>query len=274
VTDLNSFAPPSDLADNTATPNEELTQRDAAIRFLEKYLSITHCDLFFADATILIEGSAERLLLPLMIDMCAPQLKSSYLTTLEVGGAHAHRFEGLLSFLKIPYLIITDLDSVSEEKNHPACRADTPGAITSNPVLKRLLGVRTIDELVAMKDADKEDLNHDRFITFQLDVDVEHKGEQNTLRPRTFEESIAYHNLGLIQSGELRILPGEFPSQLADAYEQIYQKIRSSDFKKTDFAISLLLTQHNWKVPGYIEEGLHWLQTRLSRRVSGTGGAS
>ena len=32
--------------------------------FLHQYLTLTRCDLFFADHAILVEGTAERLLLP------------------------------------------------------------------------------------------------------------------------------------------------------------------------------------------------------------------
>lgn len=37
-------------------------------KFLRRFLKITNCHLFFADAVILVEGDAERILLPLMID--------------------------------------------------------------------------------------------------------------------------------------------------------------------------------------------------------------
>ncbi|MCP5007322.1 MAG: AAA family ATPase [Planctomycetes bacterium] len=47
--------------------------------FLERYLKLTHCDLFFADAAILVEGNVERLLMPLMIESTAPRLKKAYL---------------------------------------------------------------------------------------------------------------------------------------------------------------------------------------------------
>lgn len=80
--------------------------------FLYQYFKITHCDLFFADAAVLVEGNVERLLLPLMIEKEAPQLRSSHLTILEVGGAFAHKFERLLEFIGLPALVITDLDSV------------------------------------------------------------------------------------------------------------------------------------------------------------------
>lgn len=86
---------------------------DANIRtFLERYLRLTHCDLFFADATVLVEGNVERLLLPQMIANAAPRLQSTYLTVLEIGGAFGFRFKALIEFLGLTALIITDLDSV------------------------------------------------------------------------------------------------------------------------------------------------------------------
>jgi predicted ATP-dependent endonuclease of OLD family len=81
--------------------------------FLEKYLKLTHCDLFFSDAAILVEGNVERLLLPVMIQKSAKTLRSSCLCILEVGGAFGHRFQSLIEFLGLTTLIITDIDSVS-----------------------------------------------------------------------------------------------------------------------------------------------------------------
>lgn len=80
--------------------------------FLQRYLKLTHCDLFFSDAAVLVEGNVERLLMPAMIDMVAPRLQSSALTILEVGGAFAHRFQELIEFLGLTTLVVTDLDSV------------------------------------------------------------------------------------------------------------------------------------------------------------------
>lgn len=81
--------------------------------FLQRYLKLTHCDLFFSDAVILVEGNVERLLLPAMIESAAKRLRSSALTILEVGGAFAHRFQDLIAFVGLTTLVITDLDSVT-----------------------------------------------------------------------------------------------------------------------------------------------------------------
>ncbi|GAB7534280.1 ATP-dependent nuclease [Burkholderia sp. 3C] len=145
--------------------------------FLERYLKLAHCDLFFADGAVLVEGNVERLLLPQMITNAAPGLQSTYLTILEVGGAFGYRFKSLIEFLGITALVITDLDSVHprpaalagdpeppnddadaapaddqeddednddgddqvEGKPGKACIANHPDAVTSNQTLKQWL---------------------------------------------------------------------------------------------------------------------------------------
>ena len=81
--------------------------------FLERYLKLTHCDLFFSDAALLVEGNVERLLMPLMVEKSAERLRSVCLCILEVGGAFAYRFRKLIEFLGIATLVVTDLDSVT-----------------------------------------------------------------------------------------------------------------------------------------------------------------
>ncbi|WP_297486708.1 ATP-dependent endonuclease [Ferrovum sp.] len=162
--------------------------------FLQRYMKLTHCDLFFADAAILVEGNVERLVLPLMIAQGAKKLSAAYLSVLEVGGAFAFRFRKLIEFLGLPTLIVTDLDSVypaspkkkdeaaaeedtdaaeevededddgsgqdvgSEKKPKPKskCPANTPGAITANQTLTQWLpGKLLVNELLAATTSDR-----------------------------------------------------------------------------------------------------------------------
>lgn len=88
---------------------QETEHRD----FLQRYLKLAHCDLFFSDAAVLVEGNVERLLLPIMISKAATSLRSSCICILEVGGAFGHQFKSLIEFLGIVTLVITDLDSVT-----------------------------------------------------------------------------------------------------------------------------------------------------------------
>ncbi|MEB1609047.1 ATP-dependent endonuclease [Xanthomonas campestris pv. campestris] len=97
--------------------------------FLQRYLKLTHCDLFFSDAVILVEGNVERLLLPAMIESVAKRLRSSALTILEVGGAFAHRFQELIAFVGLTTLVITDLDSVTVKTDGAVQDAGAGGAV-------------------------------------------------------------------------------------------------------------------------------------------------
>jgi putative ATP-dependent endonuclease of OLD family len=110
--------------------------------FLHQYLTLTRCDLFFADKAVLIEGTTERLMLPQVVralDAADPSLKlgSQYITIMEVGGAYAQLFIPLLQFLEIRSLIITDLDAVkrNDKKKLEACLVHE-GETTSNSCIK------------------------------------------------------------------------------------------------------------------------------------------
>lgn len=234
-----------------------------ALEFLKRYLRLTHSDLFFADAAILVEGAVEKLLLPEMIQRAAPELRKSFLSILEIGGAYAHRFDELIRFLHIPCLVITDLDSVSPEGRHPAVRADTPNALTSNASLKTMLEVSTVQELIDRPFDDKCQHAPERAVVYQLDVMVSENNTELPMRPRTLEESFAYENFSKVRSGDL-VLGIEVPEELGEAYQAIYERVKSSSFKKTDFAMSVLAGDENWQVPSYIFEGLAWLKTTVS----------
>lgn len=266
VRNLRAFQPEGDIVDGgVVTPQE-------ALDFLKRYLRLTHCDLFFADAAILVEGAVEKLLLPMMIEKSANKLRSSYLTLLEVGGAYAHRFEGLLSFLHIPYLVITDLDSVTPDAAASACRGDTQDARTSNASLKKILGKSTVAELMALGRDEKISDEKDCCIAFQCDITVTDQGNQRTMRPRTLEEAFAYDNFSLLREGKITIGKA-IPDDLDAAYQTIYERIRSSTFKKTDFAMSLLAGDDVWQTPAYITEGLAWLEAKLYPLIAPPDGA-
>lgn len=260
VRSLRAFQPEVETIEGKLVPASE------SLAFLKRYLRLTHCDLFFADAAILVEGAVEKLLMASMIEGAAQKLRMTYLTILEVGGAYAHRFEGLLSFLHIPYLVITDLDSVLPTGHQSACRADVVDARTSNASLKKLCGKTTVADLIALAPADKQHAAKDRCIAFQTDVLVSDGAAKATLRPRTLEEAIVYENFGLIRSGTLSIGIA-IPALHDGAYQSVYDRIKSDSFKKTDFAMDILACAEKWIVPGYIAEGLRWLESRLCSPV-------
>jgi len=224
------------------TPAEDL-------EFLHKYLTLTRCDLFFADKAILIEGPTERIMLPIMIsktdaiDPTRPQLSRQYVSIVEVGGAYAHLFFGLLSFLKIPTLVITDLDAVKlEDAKWKACEV-AAGQRTSNACLKKWFNNDEISltELAAKGDPAK--ITELRRVAFQIpETDGGPCG-------RSFEDAFALANPDLFG------LTGLQGPALGTAAYGAAEAVS----KKTDFALKHLIVKTDWTVPRYIKDGLRWL---------------
>lgn len=259
VISLANFNPNSDESNN--------------LEFLRKYIKLTHCDLFFADAAIIVEGTVERLLLPLMIQKGAVELESVYLTILELGGAYAHRFISLLEFINLPTLIITDLDSVDPDTNHSICRADKPTAVTSNASIKELTKKNLITDLLKLQDNEKSSSNgyFRRFLSFQQPVPVPDYGNEQKMTPRTFEEAFIYENITKIRNDNINALI-KLPKQMnfESDYELIFDKVQSKDYKKVEFALAQIDTTENWKTPSYIIEGLQWLKKTIIESINET----
>jgi len=265
--------------------------------FLERYLKLTHCDLFFADAAVLVEGNVERLVMPQMIAKAAPGLRSCYLSVLEIGGAYAHLFRTLIEFIGITTLVVTDLDSVNgpaDEENEndvepvdgddeeeavaagSTCTPETPDAVTSNQMLVQWLpGRHRIDELLSVEDCCKELPAYlSRIgairVCYPGTVTLERNGEQIERAGRTLEVAFAFDNLDWTQQAanrelKLRVLA---PQSLEDLAEKLHNKAHSSSYKKTDFALALLAKDPDaWHVPHYIAEGLEWLEATLGVAV-------
>ena len=275
------------------TPNE----RD----FLQRYLKLTHCDLFFADAAILVEGNVERLLLPVMIEKEAISLRSACLSILEVGGAFAHRFKSLIEFLGLVALVITDLDSVkliapaveededediefevpnadvgqpAVKKSGKACLPSEPEALTSNQTLIQWLPkMQTIAELIAATDTEKlheaEGGNGFKIrVTYQVPTVVTWNGATANLCGRTLEEAFGLENAEWCQALaqrhvglKLRGTPAT-PDYLASG---LHKRVSGKSFDKTKFALGILTEPPtNWNVPLYIKDGLRWLDSVVS----------
>lgn len=267
--------------------------------FLERYLKLTHCDLFFADAAVLVEGNVERLLLPQMIAKEAPRLQAAYLSILEIGGAFGHRFRTLIEFLGTTTLIVTDIDSVlaptaeaAPEAEHDVrdaedqadaagsvCMVHVEGAITSNQTLIQWLpGARTIADLLRTEEGGCTQLRTAEGdalvrVTYQTRIDVTWGDRTLSLAGRTLEEAFALENLTWCQSADqadlkLRIRGGAALS-LENIAERLHRKISGSSFHKTDFALALLAQDPvSWSVPRYIAAGLHWLEREVAAPVA------
>ncbi len=260
--------PTSVVIDISRAFGTEIDTRKFAIR----YLKTTHCDLFFADAVIMVEGSAERMLLPHFIGQNFPNLNTSYISLLEIGGSHAHRLRSLIENLGIITLIVTDLDASKDGSATVPKVGD--GQVTGNKTIKDWLPKKEgLDELIKLDQEDKISDNKTIMAAYQIPVKVKLKEDEDAQQvvPYTFEDALAFENIDLFKSLEGVGLIKKFKDafeldDLEKSAEQLFEDLRKGE--KAKLALDLLFLQDpsELKIPEYIKSGLQWLEGEVNNQ--------
>lgn len=262
---------------------------DETKQFVTRYIRLTHCDIFFSDAVVLVEGPAEKILVPSFLVKAG--LDSYYISVIEVNGRHAHSFRKLIEKIGIAALIVTDIDAtdtkVGEDGKeiHPSViTAKGNGYKTGNPSIKSWLsGKEQIDDLLALDE--KEKLVNNVRIAFQTPVNVKwdkNKDELTEVCPYTFEDALIFTNLelfrreGLKKMGAITTIANllKHSNSANELQNKIFKKMESkSGFQKADFAISLLYKDDfvDLVAPVYIQEGLEWMKSYLDSNGNRNG---
>lgn len=248
--------------------------KDESQRFVAKYLQITHCDVFFADAVILVEGLAEQLLLPYFIKLNHPKLNEKFVSLLSVNGAYAFRFFKLFEKLGIPVLIITDLDSAicvnNKRKKALPCR--NSGMVTTNITIKNILGVTLLDDLLDREIEKNVVGNGNVLIKYQQPIKI----KEQELLTRTFEDSFILSNFNefkQLKENECCVNLNKITEILnskvdIDEVRGRIMKILNATSFKSSFSLDVIycLSSNllcNLVVPNYIDDGLIWLERKM-----------
>lgn len=248
----------------------------ATAKFATRYLKTTHCDLFFADAAILVEGPAERILVPHFIRHHYPELDRSYISLLEIGGSHAHRLRPLVEALGIPTLVITDLDSIqvgSISKTRPKIGQSLR---TGNDTLKTWVPEKTsLDEVLSALDEQKIAINQKVRVAYPCSVSVKFReadSVENEGIPYTFEDALVLANIenfrnmtkttGLIK----KMVEAVNKQTLNEACQSMFDAL-NDNAKKAEMALELLylVEPESLNPPTYIAEGLDWLKNEIMK---------
>lgn len=257
-------------------------KEDATDKFVTRYLQTTHCDLFFADAAILVEGSAESMLLPHFIQNKYPELNQRYITILGINGRHSHRLNPLIKKLCLPTLVISDLDSAKPDGYHEAARPERKkGLISSNYAITNwLIKEKSLDKLLDLSVeqkvyTDETTFNYSIRVAYQTPVAIYFNGTPIEALSSTFEDCLVYTNYELFKNIETDD-SGHLVKKIHDiinaakSFEElhtgIYDTLRNGQSdQKAEFALDIIysLDPSDIVVPSYIAEGLTWLQTLL-----------
>lgn len=271
----------SHFKDKDESKNE---YKQIAKSHLTKFLDVTRSDMLFADKVILVEGIAEKLLLPMFMEKSGGAYEDGHISIVEIGGKHFEHFIELFNgnAVKKKVLCITDRDF---------------------KWIKESGGVRTLSDY---KSYNGTETPHIKKLIERFPIDNLHIITQ-TEGGRTFEDELFLANIPdcVIAEKLMRLVATETISGLLDAYKlsfndwdsnrpsavnsivsmhlDVFKAAISKDAerkddymrlffaelflhyacnRKGDIALNILTNDELSKtlvVPKYIKEGLEWL---------------
>lgn len=267
------------------------------LRFVQRYVRLQHNDLLFADGIVLVEGTAERILVPAFMERNHERLRARYLSLVEVGGSHAHRLRPLLEHLGLPVLLLTDLDPVkssTSEKNGKkrVVKKKVPtrlqdGQISANPSIKALLRCDSIDELCGLTEEQKlvsVTGGDEPFLRVAFQV----PGLPSCPCASTLEDALILENykwFAALPEPDERFLKHvcELVTEAAgpnqDLAEKLHHMMSTGDLDKGAFALEVFMRLNDrvegvgLACPRYVRQGLEWLADQLDKLEVSLSGA-
>lgn len=266
--------------------------RKNELMFIKKHIKYKVSELFFSDAVIFVEGITEETLLNYWIDQ-DKNLQYYYISIFNINGAYGHIYDNLIKELKVPTLIITDLDikkikekdnSTKKDKENQtvAEREEEDEKRKKEEKEKNERPIKCVKDLTTTNETLKFYINDSvKKITEQGEVKkgnlfVTFQNKVTETFPSSFEEAL------ILSNTDNKILR----AALSKTKPKIYQQYCDGDSKKLiansrlfqnrlndakgEFTNNLLYELVNdenegedLNIPVYIKSGLSWIKEQL-----------
>lgn len=267
VTTLEQNSNVVSLNDKKITPQLGDNNNENNLKFLKKHIKYKVSELFFSDAIILVEGITEETLLRYYLDN-ETQLNKFYISIFNIDGAHGLVYHELIKLLKVPALVITDLD-IKRTDNEKV------DFIQINSLDKKT----TTNATIKHYNPDKELLTNLPVTLLTENLKIAFQGQINGFYATSFEEAFILVNF------KNQILNDTIQELKPDIYNSIVgskidmDELKNNSYKlqqklsgcKSDFANKLLYKYITSdanvelpKLPQYVTEGFNWLSTKLN----------
>lgn len=251
------------LNDSKISPDGETGKDD--FKFIKKHVIFKASDLFFADAAILVEGTAENILLPYFISN-DKTLNKKFITILPINGAHALVYNNLVKLLQIPVSIITDIDVVRND--------------SESKDFKQITSIKdrdTTNETIRYYNNNSYSLNEETDYFEDENIKVFFQKKENGYIPTSFEESIilANYNNEVVNSALKSTKPRIYTEIVGEPVN--YKNNKDNSYKwqcklsddKTKFANELLYemmtTDSIINLPNYIKDSFEYITSKLEK---------
>jgi len=253
------------------------------LKFLKKHIKYKVSELFFSDAVIFVEGLTEETLLPFYIDN-HPDLKRYYISVFNINGAHGQVYHPLIKLLKIPSLIITDLDIKRLDSEKFTLDDDNKKTEIFTQISNLNNRVSTNTTIHKFNGTTSDGLN--RYIESDNLFGVFQKEPINEYYATSFEEAFILTNsdntilnkaLKKVKKNIYNDIVGSDPVDLTQLIEHSYKLQNKLSASKSDFANTLLYemiindSDAVPKLPSYIADGFDWLKDKIIETLKSEG---
>lgn len=266
------------LFQGEATQEEERREllKDAK-KHLEKFLDVTRSDILFSERIILVEGIAEKLLIPRFYE----DLIDDHIVIIELGGINFNYFLPLVFNSNKKVLCITDRDKEIIMQNDNELILDIQQYDTGRP--------RINDMFKAFPNQIKIMTQKKYGSTFEKELFIENYDNAvgfatllTIALPDSFQKLIKHKSLCYWEENYKQLLSNhnqtEYVGTLIKSYKKLYDssdKINKGLIEKMfftnlfyhyvkgqkgNFALNLFNEKEKIKMPAYIEEGIQWLK--------------
>lgn len=239
------------------------------LKFIKKHMKHKVSELFFSDAIIFVEGITEETLLTYYMDN-DDALNKYYISIFNINGAHGLVYHNLIKLLKIPTLIITDLDikRTKLEKDNFTQIEDLSDKETTNKTISKYHNSDSISNIPAYFE------ESNLYLTFQSQ-------QVENYYATSLEESYILKNYNndllniVLKKLKPQIYSGivgepENRNNLKNNSYKLQSKLSNS---KSDFANELLyqlsIKEDDIDIPDlpeYIQNAIEWLKVKLIPR--------
>ena len=265
------------------------TEKNDAKQHLSKFLDVTRSDMLFADKVILVEGIAEKLLMPIFMDACGCSYEDEHISIVEIGGKHFEHFVELFNGNAVnkKVLCITDRDFKwidddgklksfetyqNEEVSHIK-KLKERFAIENFYICTQTLGGKTFEDELLLSNIDNLDIAKTFFKKAICD------GLEDFFEKHNFDITTWIADVEDIDGRSRKVIDRYLKAyneriDTAPENAKFYEKIIFAELflhyaksKKGEVALSLLTDKALYNedettkiaVPDYIQEGLKWL---------------
>jgi putative ATP-dependent endonuclease of the OLD family len=235
---------------------------------LERYIDVTRGEIFFSKAVILVEGDAEKFLLPTLAKLEDPELDFDALgiTICSIAGTNFVPYIRLLgpTGLDVPFVVLTDCDPKGEEVSQEDADPDEPGVEDSygkNRVVNQIMPTVMDEEEWDKLSFDKilaRAKKHGVFLNnFTFEVDLFRSGAENEFA-KAIQELTSNTKMHA-RFDELAVDPGTLdPKQFLKDIDSIGKG------RLAQRLASIFLANKSRVCPAYIKAGFDYLKEKLA----------